>query len=84
MKYWMVTCERGHCGTGHSTDIKFAIAAETLLHACNIAKKMPSVKHSRPIVCGKEISETEFIEYRQTSTYTRPQHHQMKSKRGRH
>ena len=71
MKYFKVTCHRGHCGRGHSTDITFAIAAETLLHACNIAKRMPSVKHTRMICFGVEITEKEYNEYKQISAYRR-------------
>lgn len=71
MKYYMVMCHRGHCGTGHSTEIKFAIAAENLLQACDIAKRMPSVKHTRMIICGKEITKEEYIIYREKSAYMR-------------
>lgn len=71
MKFYMVMCHRGHCGTGHSTEIKFAIKARNLLEACDIARKMPSVKHTRMAIYGKEISEEEYIEYRQISAYDR-------------
>jgi hypothetical protein len=67
----MVMCYRGHCGTGHSTEIKFAIAANNLLEACDKAKRMPSVKHTRMIMAGKEISEQEYIEYREINAYQR-------------
>ena len=70
-RFFMVTCHQGHCGTGHSIDIKFAIAAENLLHACSIAKRMPSVKHTRLIIYGKEITEQEYHEYRKVSAYDR-------------
>lgn len=71
MKYFMVMCERGHCGIKRSTEIKFAVVAENLLHACAIARKMPSVKHSRPIIYGHEITETEYLEYKKMSAYDR-------------
>ena len=71
MKFYMVMCHRGHCGTGHSTEIKFAIAANNLLEACDIARKMPSVKHTRMAIFGKEITETEYNEYRKISAYER-------------
>lgn len=69
MKYYLITCQRGHCGIGKSTEIKFAIKAENLLAACDCAKKMPSVKHTRPILFGKEITEQEYLEFRRQSAY---------------
>lgn len=75
MKYWMVMCARGHAGTGRETEIKFAIAAENLIHACDIARRMPSVKHTRMALYGKEITEAEFVEYRQVSAYKRFEQH---------
>lgn len=71
MKFFMIMCHRGHCGTGHSTEIKFAIAANNLLDACDKARKMPSVKHTRMAIYGKEITEAEYHEYRQISAYER-------------
>lgn len=71
MKFYMVMCHRGHCGNGHSTEIKFAIAANNLLDACDKARKMPSVKHTRMAIYGKEITEQEYNEYRQVSAYER-------------
>lgn len=82
MKFYMVMCHRGHCGIGHSTEIKFAIAANNLLEACDIARKMPSVKHTRMAIYGKEITEQEFNEYRQISAYER-HYQQSKSKKRR-
>lgn len=78
MKFWMITCHRGHCGNGRSSEIRFAIAAKDLLTACDIAKKMPSVKHTRMIAYGKEITEEEFTEYRKISAYDRYQQHSAK------
>ena len=71
MKYFMVMCHRGHCGTGYSTEIKFAIRANNLLEACDKAKRMPSVKHTQMAIYGKEITEQEYNEYRQISAYER-------------
>lgn len=71
MKFYMITCVRGHAGNGKSTDIKFAIAAENMVKACAIARKMPSVKHSRCVAFGKEITEQEYNEYRTVSAYDR-------------
>lgn len=71
MKFYMITCHRGHSGCGKGTDIKFAIAAENMIHACKIAQKMPSVKHSKIVAYGIEIAEAEFLEYRKISAYER-------------
>lgn len=71
MKYYMITCVRGHVGNRKGTDIKFAIEAVGMAEAIAIARKMPSVKHSRFICCGKEISEQEYKEYRSVSAYER-------------
>ena len=71
MKFYMIMCHRGHCGNGHSTEIKFAIAAHNLLEACDKARKMPSVKHTRMVVYGKEISEQDYNEYKKISAYER-------------
>lgn len=70
-RYFMITCSRGHAGTGHGTEIKFAIAAKNLLDACDKARRMPSVKHTRLALFGKEITEAEYIEYRKISAYDR-------------
>lgn len=71
MKYYLITCHRGHCGIGHSTEITFAIAAKNLLSAMDKAKKMPSVKHTRMICNGREITEAQYKEYRKVSAYAR-------------
>ena len=71
MKFYMVMCHRGHCGVGHSTEIKFAIRANNLLEACDKARRMPSVKHTRIAIFGKEITEQEYKEYRKISAYER-------------
>lgn len=71
MKYYIVTCMRGHCGCGKGTEIKFAIRANNLLEACDKARKMPAVKHTRLALFGKEITEAEYIEYREKSAYYR-------------
>ncbi len=71
MRYFLVTCHRGHCGVGRSTEITFAIAARNLLEAMDKAKRMPSVKHTRMIIQGKEITLQAFQEYRTVSAYKR-------------
>lgn len=78
MKFYMITCVRGHAGNGKSTDIKFAIAAEDMIKACAIARKMPSVKHTRMVAYGREITEQEFLEYRQVSAYKRFEQHKAR------
>ena len=83
MKFYMVMCHRGHCGNGHSTEIKFAIRANNLLEACYKAKLMPSVKHTRMAIYGKEITEQEYNEYRQISAYERFNQNQQKARRRR-
>ena len=83
MKYFMVMCPRGHCGTGHSTEIKFAIRANNLLEACDKARRMPSVKHTRIAIYGKEITEQEYNEYRQVSAYARFNQNSVSAKKTR-
>ena len=83
MKFYMVICQRGHCGVGHSTEIKFAITANNLLEACDRARRMPSVKHTRMMIYGKEITEQEYKEYRQISAYERFNQNQQKAKHRR-
>lgn len=83
MKYYMVMCHRGHCGNGHSTEIKFAFAAKDLLTACDMARKMPSVKHTRMMIYGKEITQEEYTEYRSISAYDRFNQNQHKATKRR-
>lgn len=71
MKFYLITCMRGHCGRGHYTEISFAIMATNLLEATDKARRMPSVKHTRGILAGKEITEEEYYEYRSVSAYER-------------
>jgi hypothetical protein len=71
MKYFEVVCHRGHCGTGHSTEIKFVFEAKNLLEACDKARKMPSVKHTKMVIFGKEITQQEYNNLRKVSAYKR-------------
>jgi len=71
MRYFKITCHRGHCGTGHSSAITFAFEAKNLIAAMDMAKKMPSVKHSRVIMSGNEISKEEYKDYIAISAYKR-------------
>ena len=70
-RYFLITCHRGHCGYGHSTPITFAFEANNLIEAMDMGKKMPSVKHTRMIMFGKEISFEEYTEYRAVNAYER-------------
>lgn len=70
-RYFLVTCHRGHCGNGHSSTITFAFEASNLIEAMDMGKKMPSVKHTRMIINGKEISLEEYKEYREINAYQR-------------
>ena len=83
MKFYMVMCHRGHCGVGHSSEIKFAIAANNLLDACDQARRMPSVKHTRMAIYGKEITEAEYNEYRKISAYERFHQESAKARKKR-
>lgn len=69
MKYYLVSCHRGHCGTGRSTDIQFTIIAENILIACDKARKMPSVKHTRMVISAKEITYEEYQSQRKINAY---------------
>ena len=71
MRYFLITCPRGHCGVGQYTDISFAIAARNLLEAMDKAKRMPGVKHTRAILAGKEITFDEYKKFRSVSAYER-------------
>ena len=71
MKYFEIVCHRGHCGTGHSTEIKFVFEANNLLEACDKARRMPSVKHTRMVIFGKEITQQEYNNFRKVSAYKR-------------
>lgn len=71
MKFYLITCQRGHCGRGRSTEITFAIQAYNLLAAQDQAKKMPSVKHTRGILFGREITQEEYNKFRSVSAYER-------------
>ena len=71
MKYFLITCARGHCGPRKSVDLTFAVYAETLVEAVSFAKKMPAIKHSRLPLYGKEIDYETYIFYREISAYKR-------------
>ena len=71
MKYYLITCMQGHHGRGRHAEITFAMMAQNLIEAQDKAKRMPSVKHSRGILMGREITEEEYYERRKISAYDR-------------
>lgn len=71
MKYYLITCMQGHQGRGRYREITFAMMARNLIEAQDKAKKMPSVKHTRGILMGREITEEEYYERRKISAYDR-------------
>lgn len=74
-KYFKVIVERGHCGSGNGFESAFYFATETAFQAMQKARSMPSVKHHKLPLSVKEITEEEYAEHRQTSSYhTEGQH----------
>lgn len=71
MKFFAVTCKHGHHGARRFEPITFAIAAESLLDACDKARQMPGVKHDQPVISCEEISRAKYYEMRQMSAYER-------------
>lgn len=71
MRYFSVTCMRGHCGGRKFMPITFAFAAENAMEAMDKAKAMPGVKHDRPIMGLREITCKEYYMLRQRSAYER-------------
>lgn len=69
MKYFAITCPRGHAGNGRSTDITFAIEAPNIMEANAIAMRMPSVKHTAYPIRSIEISHREYLRRRTKSAY---------------
>lgn len=71
MKYYKVSCPRGHYGTKRSGDITFAFKAANALSAMDMARKMPGVKHSAMIYKTTEITAAEYFDFRKVSAYDR-------------
>lgn len=70
MKYYKITCIKGHCGRGNNNrEITFGIEAENLIQAQDKAKRMPAVKHSKGILYGCEISHEEYKDLIQRNAY---------------
>lgn len=72
MKYYKVTCTRGHLGKGYQHGlITFYYVAYNILHAMNMAKRQGGVKHDRlPLNC-QEISREEYEQGRRMNAYRR-------------
>ena len=79
MKYYEITCVRGHCGSGKSTNyITFYYKGANSVEAILWAKRQPGVKHSRmPLGCF-EISEAKYKEKIKVSAYKRAFARQVK------
>ena len=71
VKYYKVTVERGHMGMGNSLETVFYFKAQNAYHAMCLARKMPSVKHSKVPLKTVEITEEEYREGRKVSAYHR-------------
>ena len=71
MRYFCVTCKHGHCGNGRYQPITFVFGAIDAIRAMDLAKAMPGVKHDAMILKCKEVSYSEYLEYRKTSAYKR-------------
>ena len=71
MKYYSVTCMRGHCGDQRYIPITFAIMSSNAIEAMEKAKAMPGVKHNRPILELYEITCQQYQVMRKISAYER-------------
>ena len=71
MRYYSVTCMRGHCGDQRYIPITFAIMSENAVEAMEKAKAMPGVKHDRPVLKLTEITCKQYYIMRQRSAYER-------------
>ena len=73
MRYWVVCCNVGHCGTNRSRDMGLAIEAKEALTAMSIARRFPGVKHhgTKYFSSVHEITEEEYRERRKESAYTK-------------
>lgn len=71
MKFFAVTCKHGHHGTRKFYPITFAIAANSIIEACDFARDMPGVKHGQTVIKCKEIPFSVYASLRKTSAYER-------------
>lgn len=71
MRYFAVTCAHGHHGNGRFVPITFVFESENMIDAMDRAKAMPGVKHHRPVIACREITESEYNRLMQSSAYKR-------------
>lgn len=71
MRYFRVTCRQGHHGNRCHQPITFAFEAENAISAMDLAKAMPSVKHSALVISCDEISYSDYMKLRRVSAYKR-------------
>ena len=70
-KYYAVTVPQGHHGCGRSGELTLYFKAFNAYDAMMLARRMPSVKHSKICFKATEITKEEYIEKRQVSSYHR-------------
>ena len=68
-KHYRVTVHRAHQGRGRAATLTFYIAARDAIHASNIARRMPGVKHSRSVISCIAITAEEYTQGRTRSAY---------------
>lgn len=72
MRYFKVTIQRGHMGTGYSHGVlTFYYQARNLLEAMDKAKRQGGVKHGRLPLNACECSREEYEANIHTSAYKR-------------
>lgn len=71
MKFYAVTCKHGHHGARNYCPITFAVAANSVLEACDLAKAMPGVKHDQTVIECIEIPFSKYAQMRKQSAYER-------------
>lgn len=69
MRYYKITCRRGHVGFGNTAYITFYFAERNAIAAMNRAKRMPGVKHSELPINTTEITHEEFAVNIQKNAY---------------
>ena len=84
LKFYKVIVERGHMGVGKSLETVFYFRALNAYHAMCLAKKMPSVKHSRTPLKTVEITEEEYYEGMKVSPYHKEGQEIFKSKNSKY
>lgn len=69
MKYYKIGCMMGHHGIKRHGELFFYFKAPDMMTAMDMGKRMPAVKHDKPIMYGKEITKEEYTEGRKASAY---------------